>query len=161
MSSENDGDFEAERYAPAPEVMPPSYEPQSLEEARAQRLHIVVPQSSAPTVSLGRRVISSLLEISTIVAVALLFSVLLKTFFVQAFEIPSGSMEDTIIIDDRVVVNKLADTADELNRGDIIVFLDPGNWLANVDVPQASGIRAGLQKSAKPLAWFLKMLVVI
>ncbi|WP_216382408.1 signal peptidase I [Arcanobacterium phocae] len=145
MTSDTGEEIEAERYAPAPDVMPPTIEPVSLDEARAQRLRIVIPADKKP-VSLGRRFFSSILEIGTIVAIALLFSVLLKTFFLQAFEIPSGSMEDTIIIDDRVVVNKLANSADDLNRGDIVVFRDPGQWLANTQVPEPSGWQAGIQK---------------
>ncbi|USR79931.1 signal peptidase I [Arcanobacterium pinnipediorum] len=151
MSSHDDAEFDAERYAPAPQEMPPSFEPESLEEARAQRLRIIVPDSQQTEVSLGRKILSSLLEIGTVLAIALLFSVILKTFFLQAFEIPSGSMEDTIIIDDRVIVNKLADSAEELNRGDIIVFLDPGHWLVGTTQQELSGWRGGVQTVGEAL----------
>lgn len=64
-----------------------------------------------------------------ILAVALLISVLLKQFLVQTFSIPSGSMEDTLQRSDRVLVNKLVDEPDEVRRGDVVVFRDPGGWL--------------------------------
>ena len=54
---------------------------------------------------------------------------LIKTFLVQAFYIPSGSMENTLLVNDRVLVNKLADKPDEIHRGDVVVFRDPGGWL--------------------------------
>ncbi len=59
-----------------------------------------------------------------------MISVLIKTFLVQAFYIPSGSMENTLLVNDRVLVNKLTDKPDEIHRGDIVVFRDPGGWLA-------------------------------
>lgn len=155
MPSDNGAEFEAERYAPAPEVMPPVFEPASIEEARAQRLRLVRP-AEEKQVSRGRRFLSSILEIGTVLTIALLFSILLKTFFLQAFEIPSGSMEDTIIKDDRVVVNKLADSADELHRGDIVVFVDPGQWLANVPVPELSAWQSGIQKVGEAVGLFPK-----
>jgi signal peptidase I len=67
------------------------------------------------------------------VVTALVISVLIKTFLVQAFYIPSGSMENTLLVNDRVLVNKLADKPDEIHRGDIVVFRDPGGWLGGPD----------------------------
>ena len=72
---------------------------------------------------------SFLRELPGIVIAALVISVLIKTFLVQAFYIPSGSMENTLLVDDRVLVNKLADKPDEIRRGDVVVFRDPGGWL--------------------------------
>jgi signal peptidase I len=68
-------------------------------------------------------------ELPGIVITALVISVLIKTFLVQAFYIPSGSMENTLLVNDRVLVNKLADKPDEIHRGDVVVFRDPGGWL--------------------------------
>ncbi len=73
---------------------------------------------------------SFLRELPGIVVTALVISVLIKTFLVQAFYIPSGSMENTLLVNDRVLVNKLTDKPDEIHRGDIVVFRDPGGWLA-------------------------------
>lgn len=78
---------------------------------------------------------SVVLEFVTVIAVALLLSVIIKTFFVQAFAIPSESMEDTLIPGDRILVNKLADDEGSLNRGDVVVFVDPGNWLEGIPEP--------------------------
>jgi signal peptidase I len=74
---------------------------------------------------------SFLRELPGIVITALVISVLIKTFLVQAFYIPSGSMENTLLVNDRVLVNKLTDKPDEIHRGDIVVFRDPGGWLAD------------------------------
>ena len=68
-------------------------------------------------------------ETVIIVASALVLSLLIKTFLVQAFFIPSASMQDTLMVGDRVLVTKLAPGPLEVHRGDIVVFKDPGGWL--------------------------------
>ncbi|THA82045.1 signal peptidase I [Streptomyces sp. A0592] len=69
-------------------------------------------------------------ELPLLVVVALCIALLLKTFLVQAFFIPSGSMEQTIRIGDRVLVDKLTPWfGSKIERGDIVVFKDPGGWL--------------------------------
>jgi signal peptidase I len=85
---------------------------------------------------------SFLRELPGIVITALVISVLIKTFLVQAFYIPSGSMENTLLVNDRVLVNKLTDKPDEIHRGDIVVFRDPGGWLA--DNPGQAGDGGGV-----------------
>ena len=62
------------------------------------------------------------IEIPVLVLVALVIAVIIKTFLVQAFFIPSGSMELTLNVDDRILVNKLAWRFDDPHRGDVIVF---------------------------------------
>lgn len=58
---------------------------------------------------------------------ALAIALVLKTFLVQAFVIPSGSMEQTIRIGDRVLVDKLTPWfGSKPERGDVVVFKDPG-----------------------------------
>ena len=69
---------------------------------------------------------SFLRELPGIVITALVISVLIKTFLVQAFYIPSGSMENTLLVNDRVLVNKLADKPDEIHRGDVDRLPRPG-----------------------------------
>jgi len=61
-------------------------------------------------------------ELPVLVVVALLLAFLIKTFLVQAFYIPSESMENTLLVGDRVLVNKLAYRFGEIHRGDVIVF---------------------------------------
>ncbi|WP_225823145.1 signal peptidase I [Streptomyces naphthomycinicus] len=73
---------------------------------------------------------SAVREIPLLVGVAVLIALVLKTFLVQAFVIPSGSMEQTIRIGDRVLVDKLTPWfGSEPQRGDVVVFHDPGGWL--------------------------------
>jgi signal peptidase I len=67
-----------------------------------------------------------------VVIVALVIALVLKTFFVQVFVIPSGSMEQTIQIGDRVLVDKLTPWfGNQPSRGEVVVFRDPGGWLEN------------------------------
>jgi len=65
------------------------------------------------------------LELPLLILAALLIAVVIKTFFFQAFWIPSSSMENTLLINDRVMVNKLAYRFGDLQRGQVIVFDDP------------------------------------
>ncbi|AQU66310.1 signal peptidase I [Streptomyces niveus] len=85
-----------------------------------------------------RRRRSAMTEIPLLITVALLIALVLKTFLVQAFVIPSGSMEQTIRIDDRVLVDKLTPWfGSRPERGDVVVFKDPGGWLQEeTEVPQ-------------------------
>ncbi|HEX2043443.1 MAG TPA: signal peptidase I [Acidimicrobiales bacterium] len=66
-----------------------------------------------------------LVEWVVILAGALLLAFVVKTFLLQAFFIPSGSMEPTLKIHDRVLVNKLSYDFHDVNRGDIVVFRTP------------------------------------
>jgi signal peptidase I len=72
---------------------------------------------------------SVLREFPILVIVALAVSLLIKTLLVQFFFIPSGSMENTLQIQDRVAVNKLPFVSKNVSRGDVVVFRDPSNWL--------------------------------
>lgn len=74
---------------------------------------------------------SVLREFPILVVVALLVSLIIKSFFVQFFYIPSGSMEDTLRIKDRVAVNKVPFISKTIKRGDVVVFKDPGHWLSD------------------------------
>ena len=65
-----------------------------------------------------------------LLAIALVLAVGIKYFFVQAFYIPSPSMEPLFIKNDRILVQKVSYWGDNgPKRGDIIVFKDPGDWL--------------------------------
>jgi signal peptidase I len=64
-------------------------------------------------------------ELPLLIIVALVVAVIIKTFLIQAFFIPSASMRDTLLEGDRVMVNKLAYRFGEPHRGDIIVFDSP------------------------------------
>lgn len=58
----------------------------------------------------------------------------IKTFFIQSFFIPSGSMEPTLAVEDRLLVQKISYWFDEPERGDIVVFADPGAWLNEAEI---------------------------
>ncbi|MFF8331816.1 signal peptidase I [Streptomyces cacaoi] len=94
-----------------------------------------------------RRRLSATKEIPILIGVAILIALVLKTFLVQAFVIPSGSMEQTIRVGDRVLVDKLTPWfGSRPERGDVIVFEDPGGWLDEEHKPKKDppfGIKQG------------------
>jgi signal peptidase I len=78
-------------------------------------------------------------ELPILIVVALVLALLIKTFLVQAFSIPSGSMENTLRINDRVLVDKLTPHfGSKPSRGEVVVFHDPGNWLSDEPTQQQS-----------------------
>jgi signal peptidase I len=72
-------------------------------------------------------------ELPILLGVALLVAFLVRAFVVQTFYIPSPSMEHTLNIDDRVLVNKLVYDFRSPHRGEIIVFESPLSWRSNPD----------------------------
>ena len=74
-------------------------------------------------------------ELPILVVVALLLAVIIKTYAIQAFYIPSGSMENTLEINDRVLVNKIVYHIRDIHRGDIVVFNGDGSWDPGLPVP--------------------------
>lgn len=68
-------------------------------------------------------------DILVIFLIALLASVLIKTFLIRSFYIPSTSMENTLMVNDRIIVNQLVPALVPIDRGDVVVFRDPGGWL--------------------------------
>lgn len=74
-----------------------------------------------------------------LLAIALVLAIGIKYFFVQAFYIPSPSMEPMFIKNDRILVQKVSYWGDKTpKRGEIIVFKDPGNWLDGDETRSAS-----------------------
>jgi len=73
--------------------------------------------------------LSFLRDVIIIVLVAVLVSFLVKTFLVRSFYIPSGSMESTLLVNDRILVDEITPRFGGYERGDIVVFRDPGGWL--------------------------------
>jgi signal peptidase I len=67
-------------------------------------------------------------ELPILIAIALLLAVVIKSFAIQAFWIPSGSMENTLEVNDRVLVNKIVYHIRDIHRGDIVVFNGDGSW---------------------------------
>ncbi len=85
----------------------------------------------------GRRGMShstrSAIEWVAVIVGALVVALVVKTFLIQAFYIPSESMTPTLKVGDRVLVNKLSYATGDIDRGDIVVFARPGG-------PGADGI---------------------
>ncbi|MFC1429549.1 signal peptidase I [Streptacidiphilus sp. N1-3] len=78
-------------------------------------------------------------ELPLLVVLALVLAVVVKTFFVQAFSIPSDSMNNTLMKNDRVLVDKFSPWFGATpERGEVVVFHDPGNWLSAADLPPRS-----------------------
>nr|WP_307789140.1 signal peptidase I [Glycomyces salinus] len=72
-------------------------------------------------------------ELPILLGVAILVAVVVRTFVIQTYYIPSGSMETTLELNDRVLVNKLVYNFSEPERGDIIVFHAPESWRTNME----------------------------
>jgi signal peptidase I len=73
-----------------------------------------------------------------LVVTAMLMAIVVKAFFLQAFYIPSESMEPTMLVDDKILVEKVSYWTGEPDRGDIVVFDDPGGWLSAAESRKAS-----------------------
>ncbi|MBE6474101.1 MAG: signal peptidase I [Actinomyces succiniciruminis] len=109
--------------------LPPSYEPVH------RPTPLAAPERAEAEPASRRRGSTLLIVLAVLVVVALV-----KTFVVQTFGIPSGSMEDTLLEGDRVAVTMY--DADDVDRGDIVVFTDPDNWLT---VTEPTGLRGFVQ----------------
>ncbi|MFG2886800.1 signal peptidase I [Streptomyces sp. NPDC048297] len=86
-------------------------------------------------------------ELPILIGIALVLALLIKTFLVQAFSIPSDSMQNTLQQGDRVLVDKLTPWfGSEPERGEVVVFHDPDNWLAGEPAPNPNAVQ-------KVLSW--------
>jgi signal peptidase I len=82
-------------------------------------------------------------ETVLLLAFAILLALIVKTFFVQSFYIPSESMEPGLIVNDRILVQKPSYWGSGgPQRGDVIVFDDPGDWLNGLESAQPMSIMA-------------------
>jgi signal peptidase I len=89
----------------------------------------------------GQHVLAFFKELTVVVVGAIVVASLLRGFVGQMFLIPSVSMEDTLQVDDRVVIEKLS----SVRRGQIIVFKDPGGWFTGPAVPERGPIGRALE----------------
>ena len=79
-------------------------------------------------------------DILLILLAAIVISFLIKTFLIRSFYIPSESMENTLVVNDRIIVNELEPKLMPIQHGDIVVFKDPGGWLpAGTETAQSTG----------------------
>lgn len=83
-------------------------------------------------------------DVVIIVVAAVIISAGVKAFLIRSFYIPSGSMMDTLQIDDRIIVNELVPGLIPVQRGDVVVFRDPGGWLTPRPQPEQSPVVAAL-----------------
>ncbi|WP_425589388.1 signal peptidase I [Streptomyces siamensis] len=94
-------------------------------------------------------------ELPILIGIALVLALLIKTFLVQAFSIPSDSMQNTLQQGDRVLVDKLTPWfGSEPERGEVVVFHDPDNWLAGEPTANPNALQTvlswiGLMPSAE------------
>lgn len=86
-------------------------------------------ESGSADMTFGQHVIAFFKELTGVIVAAILVSSLLRGFVGQMFLIPSESMQNTLHVNDRVLVEKLS----SLKRGQIVVFRDPGGWLTGTD----------------------------
>ncbi|WAC65625.1 signal peptidase I [Agrococcus sp. SL85] len=96
----------------------------------------------------GRGVLLFARDIVVIFLVALLISFLVKTFLIRPFWIPSESMNDTLQVDDRIIVSLLTPDLIPIEHGDIVVFEDPGGWLPEPQPQEETGLLGAVD-------WFL------
>ena len=90
-------------------------------------------------------------DILIIFVAAVVISVGIKAFLIRSFYIPSGSMENTLQIQDRIIVNELVPDVVGLQHGDVVVFRDPGGWLpAPYTAPPANPVAGAVD-------WFLTL----
>nr|WBO80608.1 signal peptidase I [Streptomyces sp. SBE_14.2] len=100
------------------------------------------PGDSTPTAKKQR---SFWKELPILIGIALVLALLIKTFLVQAFSIPSDSMQNTLQQGDRVLVDKLTPWfGSEPERGEVVVFHDPDNWLAGEPTPDPNALQTFL-----------------
>ncbi len=100
------------------------------------------PQDSDPEhLTFGQHVLAFFKELTVVVFGAVIVASLLRGFVGQMFLIPSVSMENTLQVDDRVVVEKLS----MVKRGQVIVFKDPGGWFTGTTVRERGPIGNALE----------------
>jgi signal peptidase I len=103
-------------------------------------------------------------DLAVIVVAALALTIVLKAFVVQVFSIPSGSMENTLLPGDRILVSKIVYDFRSIQRGDVVVFSGAGSWDAPTQSPSNPLLRlwddaAGLVGIAAPGTDYVKRVI--
>ena len=114
------------------------------EEHAAPRRALVEENRQEPEperLTFGQHVVAFLKELTAVVVGAVVVASLLRGFVGQMFLIPSVSMEETLRVSDRVVVEKLS----TIKRGQVVVFKDPGGWLTGPAAPERGPIGQAFQ----------------
>ena len=85
-------------------------------------------------------------ELPFLVVIAFLLALLIKAFLVQAFYIPSGSMQQTLELRDRVLVNKLVYDFRDIHRGEVVVFNGLDSFTPETEIaPPSNGLQRVLR----------------
>jgi signal peptidase I len=119
-STQGDGHVPPAGEEPAPEQAGD----QSSEPAAAETSQDGKPKKRAKKAKRG----SFWREMPILVVIALVLALIIKTYAFQAYFIPSGSMENTLEIGDKVLVNKIVYHLRSIHPGDIVVFNGQGSW---------------------------------
>ena len=94
-----------------------------------------------------RRSLPVWVETVVLLVLALVVSAIVKTFFVQMFFVPSGSMRPLFVDDDRILVQKISYWNGPVKRGDVVVFDDPDDrWLGAEGAPRLSPVQKALSE---------------
>ena len=112
---------------------------------------IPTPRQPAETPRRRRGWLCFLRDVLVIVLIAVLVSFLVKTFVVRSFCIPSGSMEDTLLINDRILVDEITPHFGGYHRGDIVVFQRPGRVASAARRPRRT------RRSSRRVDWALSL----
>ena len=102
------------------------------------------------------------IELPMLIGIALIVAVVIKTFLFQAFYIPSSSMEDTLQINDRVLVSKISYTIGDIDHGDVIVFDDPRGGFEQPEEGALESVTRNLLESiglTAPQSEFIKRVI--
>ncbi|MEZ5116263.1 MAG: signal peptidase I [Candidatus Nanopelagicales bacterium] len=89
---------------------------------------------------------AALRELGIVVVAALVLSVVVRLFLVQAFFVPSASMENTLLPDDRILASKITTRFTGVHRGEVVVFRDPGGWLPPPP-PKPGGVSGAIRSA--------------
>ena len=99
------------------------------------------PPPEPASLTFGQHVVAFVKELTAVVIGAVIVAALLRSFVGQMFLIPSVSMENTLRVQDRVVVQKV----NRIHRGQVVVFKDPGRWLTGPPAAERGRIGRALQ----------------
>lgn len=85
----------------------------------------------------------SVREFVIIIVIALAISASVRAFLIQAFYVPTSSMEMTLVPNDRIIASRITTRLAGIDRGEVVVFKDPGGWLPEPP-PPPDGLRGAV-----------------